>query len=144
MGAAKDNKEPKNDHQELNQTQGKTESDSSSRGSGFIRDRIAKRKEEKKKEVNEDIDEDADAAKPVDELAELVADDVTDFSLYRESYVLTVTENVTPNPQASKANDSFDVTQMSNGQFESFFEVSAIFNYFSSDISFHNNNILLL
>lgn len=71
-------------------------------------------------------DEESDDVKTVDELSELASDDVVDFSMYRESYVLTVSENVAASAagETPKKNDSFDVTQMSNGQFESFLEVS--------------------
>lgn len=86
---------------------------------GFLRDRIAKRKEAELKEFGEEDD----ANKPVNELEELTTEDVSEFSLYRESYMLTVTENSSSVADTSATDDSFDVTQMSNGQFESFTEV---------------------
>lgn len=72
--------------------------------------------------MNEFGEED-EANKPVNELDELAIEDVSEFSLYRESYMLTVTENPSTAPQTSVKDDSFDVTQMTNGQFESFAEV---------------------
>lgn len=89
---------------------------------GFLRDRIAKRKEA---ELNE-FGEDDEANKAVNELEELATEDVSEFSLYRESYLLTVTENASAEPQTATKNDSFDVTQMTFGQFESFAEVRLI------------------
>lgn len=86
---------------------------------GFLRDRIAKRKEAELKEFGEEDD----ANKPVNELEQLTAEDVSEFSLYRESYMLTVTEDPSIAAYTSAKDDSFDVTQMSNGQFESFAEV---------------------
>lgn len=86
---------------------------------GFLRDRIAKRKEAELKEFGEEDD----ANKPVNELEELTSEDVSEFSLYRESYMLTVTEDPSIAAETSSKDDSFDVTQMSNGQFESFSEV---------------------
>lgn len=73
--------------------------------------------------MNEFGEED-ETNKPANELDELATEDISEFSLYRESYVLTVTENSTVDVQAAANNDSFDVTQMTNGQFESFAEVS--------------------
>lgn len=87
---------------------------------GFLRDRIAKRKEA---ELNEFGEED-EANKPVNELDEITTEDVSEFSLYRESYMLTVTENTLNETENATKDDSFDVTQMTNGQFESFSEVS--------------------
>lgn len=60
----------------------------------------------------------------MNELDELATEDISEFSLYRESYLLTVTENMSAAAQAATKDDSFDVTQMTNGQFESFAEVS--------------------
>lgn len=84
-----------------------------------MRDRIAKRKEA---ELNE-FGEDDESNKPVNELDELTTEDVSDFSLYRESYVLTVTESPPNQDESMAKDDSFDITQMSFGQFESFAEV---------------------
>lgn len=86
---------------------------------GFLRDRIAKRKEA---EMNEFGEED-ESNKPVNELDELATEDVSEFSLYRESYMLTVTETPSNETDVTLKDDSFDVTQMTNGQFESFAEV---------------------
>lgn len=88
---------------------------------GFLRDRIAKRKEA---EMNEFGEED-EANKPVNELAELATEDISEFSLYRESYVLTISEDPSVQAQTTAKDNSFDVTQMTNGQFESFAEVSS-------------------
>lgn len=101
-----------------NQTLNKTVSSDTGK-KGFLRDRIAQRKEA---ELNEFGEED-EANKAVNELDELAVEDVSEFSLYRESYVLTVTENPSAEAQAASKDDSFDVTQMTNGQFESFAEV---------------------
>lgn len=101
-----------------NQTLNKTIADTSKKG--FLRDRIAKRKEAELKEFGEEDD----ATKPVNELEELTTEDVSEFSLYRESYMLTVTESPSSVAETSTKDDSFDVTQMSNGQFESFAEVN--------------------
>lgn len=87
---------------------------------GFLRDRIAKQKEA---ELNEFGEED-ETNKPVNELDDLATEDISEFSLYRESYVLTISESVSAPAQTSSNDDSFDVTQMSIGQFESFAEVS--------------------
>lgn len=87
---------------------------------GFLRDRIAKRKEA---ELNE-FGEEEEANKAVNELDNLATEDISEFSLYRESYLLTVTENSSSVAvQTDVKDDSFDVTQMTNGQFESFAEV---------------------
>lgn len=94
---------------------------------GFLRDRIAKRKEA---EMNEFGEED-ETNKPVNELEQLTSEDVSDFSLYRESYMLTVTESQSADDSVILQDDSIDVTQMSNGQFESFSEVSKL-TYLSS------------
>lgn len=107
--------------EDANQTLDKTVSSDTGK-TGFLRDRLAKRKEA---ELNEFGEED-DANKPVNELDELGAEDVSDFSLYRESYVLTVTENPSTEAQPASKDESFDVTQMTNGQFESFAEVGQI------------------
>lgn len=88
---------------------------------GFLRDRIAKRKEAETKEFGEEDE----TNKPVNELDELATEDISEFSLYRESYLLTVTEDQSVQAKSSSKDDSFDVTQMTNGQFESFAEVSA-------------------
>lgn len=88
---------------------------------GFLRDRIAKRKEAETKEFGEEDE----TNKPVNELDELATEDISEFSLYRESYLLTVTEDQSIQAKSSSKDDSFDVTQMTNGQFESFAEVSA-------------------
>lgn len=96
---------------------------------GFLRDRIAKRKEAEKNEFGE-VDED-ESAKPVDEFTVLTSDEgACEYSLYRESYVLTVTDDPSKDriDQSSSKDDSFDVTQMTNGQFESFAEVK-VFSY---------------
>lgn len=85
---------------------------------GFLRDRIAKRKEAETNEFGEEDDEN----KQVDELAELAAEDVSEFSLYRESYVLTVTGNKSSAKDAVP-DEFLDITYMSNGKFESFAEV---------------------
>lgn len=93
----------------------------SSSKKGFLRDRIAKRKEA---ELNEFGEED-EANKPVNELEELANEDASEFSLYRESYMLTVTEAEPSNrADVTLKDDTFDVTQITNGQFESFAEVS--------------------
>lgn len=94
---------------------------------GFLRDRIAKRKEAETKEFGEEDE----TNKPVNELDELATEDISEFSLYRESYLLTVTEDQSVQAKSSSKDDSFDVTQMTNGQFESFAEVSA-FRFFRS------------
>lgn len=87
---------------------------------GFLRDRIAKRKEAEKNEFGEEDE----LNKPVDEFQVLTSEEgAGDFSHYRESYVLTMTEDPLKASQAQSKDDSFDVTQMTNGQFESFAEV---------------------
>lgn len=85
---------------------------------GFLRDRIAKRKEAETNEFGDEEDEN----KPVDELTELASEDISEFSLYRESYVLTVAENKA-NVDETMPSEFLDITQMSTGQFESFAEV---------------------
>lgn len=105
---------------DANQTLDKTMPDTGRKG--FLRDRIAKRKEA---ELNEFGDED-EANKQVNELEELATEDVSEFSLYRESYLLTVTENTSVGAQAAVKDESFDITQMTNGNFESFAEVILI------------------
>lgn len=92
---------------------------------GFLRDRIAKRKEAEQKEFG--IGDEDDLVKSVDEFTVLTSDEgVGEFSLYRESYVLTVTEELSKAEPKTLKTDSFDVTQMTNAQFESFAEVSLI------------------
>lgn len=103
--------------EDANETLNKTQSEPSKKG--FLRDRIAKRKEA---ETNEFGEED-DGNKAVNELDELATEDISEFSLYRESYLLTVTENSSATVQANAKDDSFDITQMTNGAFESFAEV---------------------
>lgn len=103
--------------EDANETLNKTQSEPSKKG--FLRDRIAKRKEA---ETNEFGEED-DGNKAVNELDELATEDISEFSLYRESYLLTVTENTSATVQADAKDDSFDITQMTNGTFESFAEV---------------------
>lgn len=72
--------------------------------------------------------EEDEASKPANELDELTTEDISEFSLYRESYVLTVTETQSAEVQAQAAmDDSFDVSQMTTGQFESFAEVNFFF-----------------
>lgn len=88
---------------------------------GFLRDRLAKRKEAETNEFGEEEEEDAN--KQIDELNELTKEEIGDFSLYRESYVLTVTESQATENESIEKDESFDVTQMSTGQFESFAEV---------------------
>lgn len=85
---------------------------------GFLRDRIAKRKEAE----NNEFGEEDEGNKQVDELAELAAEDVSEFSLYRESYVLTVAGDKS-NAKDTVPDEFLDITHMSNGQFESFAEV---------------------
>lgn len=109
--------EPNVDSDSKDQTMNATISETGKRG--FLRDRIAKRKEAELKEFGEE----KDANKPVNELEQLTTEDVSEFSLYRESYMLTVTESQSCTAKTSSKDDSFDVTQMSNGQFESFAEV---------------------
>lgn len=105
--------------EDANQTLNKTSLPETGK-KGFLRDRITKRKEA---ETNE-FGEEEEGNKTVNELDELATEDISEFSLYRESYLLTVTENLSPEAQATAANDdSFDITQMTNGQFESFAEV---------------------
>lgn len=71
------------------------------------------------------MEDDDDSEKPVDEFTVLTSDDgAGEFSLYRESYVLTVAEDLSKAQQTTLIEDSFDVTQMTNGQFESFAEVN--------------------
>lgn len=89
---------------------------------GFLRDRIAKRKEAETNEFGEE-EEAEEGNKQVDELNELTKEEIGDFSLYRESYVLTITESQANDNDSKENDDSFDVTQMSSGQFESFAEV---------------------
>lgn len=113
--APEPNVDPKVDDKD--QTLNKTSPETGKKG--FLRDRIAKRKEAELKEFGEEDD----ANKPVNELEQLTAEDVSEFSLYRESYMLTVTESPLDIDDTSSKDNSFDVTQMSNGQFESFAEV---------------------
>lgn len=90
---------------------------------GFLRDRIAKRKEAEQKEFG--LGDEDDVEKPVDEFTVLTSDEgAGEFSLYRESYVLTVAEDLSKAELTTSKTDSFDVTQMTNAQFESFAEVS--------------------
>lgn len=96
--------------------------DKSSSKSGFLRDRIAKLREIEESELGADEPENADAQP--DELSVLTSDEVTDFALYRESYVLTVGENTADDgDSADKQNTSFDISQLSTCQFESFAEL---------------------
>lgn len=90
---------------------------------GFLRDRIAKRREVEDIELGVDEPENVDA-RP-DELSVLASEDVTDYALYRESYVLTVGESASGEAEASadKQNTSFDISQLSTCQFESFAEL---------------------
>lgn len=88
----------------------------------FLRDRIAKRREIEDSELGAEERENADAQP--DELAALASDDATDYALYRESYVLTVGENVADeDDSADPRNTSFDISQLSKCQFESFTEL---------------------
>lgn len=118
--AQQPNTDSKAEAEDKDQTLNKTLTDTGKKG--FLRDRIAKRKEAELKEFGEEDD----ANKPVNELEALTAEDVSEFSLYRESYMLTVTESPSNMAETSANDDSFDVTQMSNGQFESFAEVMNI------------------
>lgn len=104
-------------------TKPKDESTSQAHGnSGFLRDRIAKRREIEDSELGAVELENADA--PPDELSVLASEDVTEFALYRESYVLTVGENVADDgDDADKRNSSFDISDMSTCQFETFAEL---------------------
>lgn len=89
---------------------------------GFLRDRIAKRREVEDSELGIDEPENVDAQR--DELSVLTSDEVTDYALYRESYVLTVGESATDDDNtAAKGNTSFDISQLSTCQFESFAEL---------------------
>lgn len=109
---------PEANLENANQTLNTTASETGKKG--FLRDRIAKRKEAETKEFGEE----EEGNKEVNELDEIATEDISEFSLYRESYLLTVTENISVAEQAAAKDDSFDVTQMTNGQFESFSEVS--------------------
>lgn len=94
----------------------------SSSKAGFLCDRIAKRREVEDSELGANKPENADALP--DELSVLTSDDVTDYALYRESYVLTVGESVANEEDtAGKRNTSFDISQLSTCQFESFAEL---------------------
>lgn len=108
----------------------KSKDDTSSRAAdksvgnaGFLRDRIAKRREIEDSELGVDEPENADAQP--DELSVLTSsDDVTEYALYRESYVLTVGDGATDEDNsADKQNSSFDISQLSTCQFESFAEL---------------------
>lgn len=87
----------------------------------FIRDRIARRKEAEDCELGQE-DNDNIEAQP-DELSALTAEDVSEMKWYRESYLLTLCED-DDDVLTEGRNDSFDVSQLETGRFESFAEVS--------------------
>ncbi|XP_037032816.1 DNA repair endonuclease XPF [Bradysia coprophila] len=79
----------------------------------FIRDRIAKKKE------IEDAELGADDTESAEKNEIFVQDDHVDDDLYRDSYILTMTQS----KLNESVDDSFDVTQMADAAFESFAEL---------------------
>lgn len=92
--------------------------------------RPSKHSSNKAEAENDDLGDDGDdpenTAKQPDELTALMAEDVTDFALYRESYVLTCTGesgDANHDDSVDKQNTSYDISQMSTCQFETFNEL---------------------
>lgn len=116
-------------------TKSVTDQPSSSQGSKheFIKDRIARRKEAEDIELGQEENEGSEVTTR-DELTAITSEDISEMSWYRESYVLTLCESSEEGTTDSEK-DSFDVSQLETGQFESFAEVMSGSRSITSNIS---------